>query len=210
MNIISNKVWGFLGGTVGKESSCHCRRHKRRGFNPWVGNIPWNKKWQFPLVFLPGRFHGQRSLEGYSPRGHKESDTTEWLSTHKVNYRLNLTPILRLHVTKSVASSTWGQGGPKDFPQPSHLPPDRMCFTPTAPERNASHSRVSLLTAFPFTPQTTKQRSFLATRSHSSCHGCSMASSHLPVPEVRDRNVTRERSVEVNSLRYVLSLGFCL
>ena len=31
------------------------------------------------LVFLPGEFHGQRSLVGYSPWGHKESDMTERL-----------------------------------------------------------------------------------------------------------------------------------
>ena len=39
------------------------------------------RKWQPTLVFLPGKSHGQRSLVGYSPRGHKESDTTEPLST---------------------------------------------------------------------------------------------------------------------------------
>ena len=39
------------------------------------------RKWQPTLVFLPGKVHGQRSLVGYSPRGHKESDTTEQ-STH--------------------------------------------------------------------------------------------------------------------------------
>ena len=33
-------------------------------------------------MFLPEKFHGQRSLVGYSPRGHKESDTTEWLGIH--------------------------------------------------------------------------------------------------------------------------------
>ena len=33
-------------------------------------------------IFLPEKFHGQRSLEGYSPKGHKESDTTEQLSMH--------------------------------------------------------------------------------------------------------------------------------
>ena len=33
-------------------------------------------------VFLPGKFHGQRSLAGYSPWGHKESDTTEQTHTH--------------------------------------------------------------------------------------------------------------------------------
>ena len=39
--------------------------------------IPWKRKWLPTLVFLPGEFHGQRSLAGYSPWGHKESDTTE-------------------------------------------------------------------------------------------------------------------------------------
>ena len=37
---------------------------------------PWRRKWPPSPVFLPGKSHGQRSLEGYSPRGHKESDTT--------------------------------------------------------------------------------------------------------------------------------------
>ena len=58
----------------GKESICQCRR---RGFNPWVGKIPWRRKWQPPPVFLPGQSHGQRSLVGYSPWGHKESDMNE-------------------------------------------------------------------------------------------------------------------------------------
>ena len=42
------------------------------GFDPWVGKIPWRGKWQPTPVFLPGEFHGQRSLVGCSPRGHKE------------------------------------------------------------------------------------------------------------------------------------------
>ena len=49
----------------------------RPGFDPWVGKIPWRRKWQPTPVFLPGEFHGQRSLVDHSPRGHKESDTTE-------------------------------------------------------------------------------------------------------------------------------------
>ena len=68
---------GFPGGTCGKEPSCQCRRRKRRRFNPWVGKIPWRMAWQPTPVFLPGESHGQRSLAGYSPWGHKESDTTE-------------------------------------------------------------------------------------------------------------------------------------
>ena len=52
---------------------------RRLGFYPWVGKIPWRKEWQLTPVFLPGKFHRQRSLVGYSPWGHKESDKTEWL-----------------------------------------------------------------------------------------------------------------------------------
>ena len=40
---------------------------------------PWRRKWQPTPVLLPGKFHGRRSLVGYSPRGRKESDTTERL-----------------------------------------------------------------------------------------------------------------------------------
>ena len=42
----------------------------------------WRRKWQPTPVFLPGEFHGQRNLVGYSPWDHKELDITEWLSTH--------------------------------------------------------------------------------------------------------------------------------
>ena len=51
-------------------------------FDPWVGKIPWRRAWQPSPVFLPGEFHGQRSLAGYSLWGYKESDTTERLSTY--------------------------------------------------------------------------------------------------------------------------------
>ena len=47
------------------------------GFDPWVGKIPWRRKWQPTPGFLPGASHGRRSLVGSSPWGHKESDTTE-------------------------------------------------------------------------------------------------------------------------------------
>ena len=46
------------------------------GFGPWVGTIPWRRKWKPTPVFLPGKPHGQRSLEGYSPWGPKELDMT--------------------------------------------------------------------------------------------------------------------------------------
>ena len=71
----------FPGDARRKESACQRRRHKRHGFNLWVRKIPWNKKCQPTPVFLPGKSHGQRSLVGYSPWGHKESDVTEAVHT---------------------------------------------------------------------------------------------------------------------------------
>jgi len=61
----------------GKESACQCRGHKTHRFDPWVQKIPWRRKWQLTLIFLPGKLHGQRSMVGYSPSGCKELDTTE-------------------------------------------------------------------------------------------------------------------------------------
>ena len=55
----SMKEYGLLRWFSGKEPTPQCRRH---GFDPWVGKIPWRRKWQPPTVFLPGKFHGWRSL----------------------------------------------------------------------------------------------------------------------------------------------------
>ena len=49
--------------------------------HPWVGKTP-GKRNGHPLQYLPGNPHGQKNLAGYSPLSHKESDTTEKLSTH--------------------------------------------------------------------------------------------------------------------------------
>ena len=68
---------GFPGSASGKESACQCRR---LGFDPWVGKIPWRRKWQTTPVFLPGESHEQRRLVGYSLWGHKGLDTTEQLN----------------------------------------------------------------------------------------------------------------------------------
>ena len=76
---------GFSGGTRGRESTRRCRRLNRHGFDPWVRKIPWRRQWQPTLVFLPGKSHRQRSLEGYCPWGHKESDMAEWLGIHTHN-----------------------------------------------------------------------------------------------------------------------------
>ena len=56
-----------------------CLQCGRPGFHPWVRKLPWRKKRQPTPVLLPGKSHRQRSLVGCSPRGRKESDTTERL-----------------------------------------------------------------------------------------------------------------------------------
>jgi len=56
---------GFPSGSDGKESAC---------------NVSWRREWPPTPVFLPGEFHGQRSLAGYSPWDCKESDMTEQLT----------------------------------------------------------------------------------------------------------------------------------
>ena len=52
-----------------KESACQC---KRPVLDPWVGKIPWVRKWQPTPLSLPGKSHGQMSLAGYSPWGCKK------------------------------------------------------------------------------------------------------------------------------------------
>ena len=58
--------------------TCPRRRRRRHRVSPWVGQIPWSREWQPTPVFLPGKFHGQRSLAGYSTGSYKELDTTEY------------------------------------------------------------------------------------------------------------------------------------
>ena len=72
---------GFPSDSAGKESTCQCRKYRRCRFDPWVRKIPGGGKWQSTPVFLPEKSHGQRSLVGYCPKGQKESDPTEQLST---------------------------------------------------------------------------------------------------------------------------------
>ena len=79
--LFTKQVRGFLGGTSGKESTCQCRSHKRYGFDSWVGKIPWNKKWKPTLVFLPDKFHGQRSLHGQWATAHGATKSQTQLST---------------------------------------------------------------------------------------------------------------------------------
>ena len=74
--------WDCPGKSTGVGCHCLLQQHRRHSFNSWVGEIPWRRKWQPIPVVLPGKSHGQRSLAGYSPWGHKELDMTERLNHH--------------------------------------------------------------------------------------------------------------------------------
>ena len=78
LHFITYSLWRLSS----KGSACQCREHRRCKFDPWVRKIPWSRKWQPFQVFLHGEFHGQRSLAGYSPQGHKDSDMTDHAHTH--------------------------------------------------------------------------------------------------------------------------------
>ena len=63
-----------------------CLQYRRPSFDPWVRKILWRREWQSTPVFLLGGSHRQRSLEGYSSWGHKESNTNEQLSVQTHTY----------------------------------------------------------------------------------------------------------------------------
>ena len=67
----------------------------------WVRKIPWRRKWQPTSVFLPGKFHGQWSLEGYSPWDHKQLDTSEQLCTDA--HMQAVTPIVSISFLLMIA-----------------------------------------------------------------------------------------------------------
>ena len=67
--------------------------------------MPWRRKWQPTPVFLPGESHGQRSLAGYSPWGHKESDTAEQVSVRTHTHTTSLqSPLAPLPASKALGS----------------------------------------------------------------------------------------------------------
>ena len=76
LSFLIHIVLGLPSWLSGKESTYQSRRHKRQGPISESGSS-WSRKWQPTPAFSPGESHGQRSLVGYSPWGHKESDTTE-------------------------------------------------------------------------------------------------------------------------------------
>ena len=77
---------GFLVKKKKKKSTCHGRRPRRCRFDPWIQKIPLEEEMATHSGILARKSHGQRGLEGYSPWGHKELDTTEQLSTNHLGH----------------------------------------------------------------------------------------------------------------------------
>ena len=69
-----------------KRARLQCRRHSGLRFHLWTGKIPWRKAWHPTPVFLPGKFHGQRSQAGCSPWGRKESGGLQFMGSQRVGH----------------------------------------------------------------------------------------------------------------------------
>ena len=98
---------GFPGGASGKEPACQCRKHKRCGFSPWVGKIPWRKKWKPTLVFLPGE-----SYRGPGGLVHRVTKSRTWLkqlTMHKC-FDLHLLNFSKVNKRKALVIPVEKQG----------------------------------------------------------------------------------------------------
>ena len=79
-SIPSTSIYIFCASLVAQTvKNLPTMRETQISLDPWVGKTPWRREWLHTPVFLPGKFHGQGSLAGYSPLGRKELDTTEQL-----------------------------------------------------------------------------------------------------------------------------------
>ena len=73
---------GFPGGASGNEPACQRRKHKRRGFDPWLGKIPWRREWQPLSSILAWRIPRTEELAGYSLQVAKGWTRMKRLSMH--------------------------------------------------------------------------------------------------------------------------------
>ena len=78
----------------------------QHGFSPWSRKIPWRSKWQPTPVFLPGKFHGQTGLAGYSPGGCKSQTQLNDFTIQEHGLTLNLSSYLERWVLSSCSLST--------------------------------------------------------------------------------------------------------
>ena len=85
-----------------KNPPANAGRHKRCRFDPWVGKILWRRTWQPTLVFFPGETHGQRSLAGYSPKGHRVGhDWSNLACVHVLKWFVTLRAVVTITENRS-------------------------------------------------------------------------------------------------------------
>ena len=85
----------------GKESICPCRSCKRCRFDPWVGKIPWRKKWQPTPVFLPGKSHRQVTVYGVAERWTRLKQMRGWYGPGDGGWCIYTVVLSRVHVSES-------------------------------------------------------------------------------------------------------------
>ena len=103
--IWSTQSSGFPGGAGGTESASQCRRHERCEFDPWVRERPWSKKWQLIPAFLSGKFHEQRSLEGYCQSMGSQRIRYNWALTYKQTQSLSTSEVVSSNITSNLLPS---------------------------------------------------------------------------------------------------------
>ena len=87
--LLVSYLWGLLyrGGSVVKQSACQCRRLRRRWFDPWVGKIPWRRKWLMHTSILAWKISMDRGA--WRAKGHgtsKESETNEHTHRDRIKF----------------------------------------------------------------------------------------------------------------------------
>ena len=102
------RLLGFPGGASGKEPVCQCRRHKRHRFSPWIGKIPWSRKWQPTPVLSCLQNPMDRGAWWATVRGITKSWTQlKWLSTHKVINWFNLSVVTKKAMAPHSSTLAW-------------------------------------------------------------------------------------------------------
>ena len=105
-----------------------CLQCRRPAFSPWVRKIPCRKEWLPTPVLLLGESHGQRSLAGYSPWGHKESDMTEWQTQPFgiiCSQRFSSEPCFLYHFIKPHTNIYWNSASSRGKQQKKKMKRDK-------------------------------------------------------------------------------------
>ena len=91
----------------GKEIWLSIQEMQEMCIQSWVGKIPWSRKWQSALVLLSEKFYGQRSLVGYSPRGHRVGDNWGQKNTYTYIFFMFFSIIGYYNILNKVSDAIW-------------------------------------------------------------------------------------------------------